>query len=95
MSSIHEPVPLILDDPLVDLDDTRRERFLDLLLQLAAEIQILLFTKDEAIRTWFERHSEGGAPHRLTVLQQPLLETPEEESAVPEPLRLRTGDDAT
>ena len=95
MSSIHEPVPLILDDPLVDLDDTRRERFLDLLLQLAAEIQILLFTKDEAIRTWFERHSEGGAPHRLTVLQQPLLETPEEESAVPEPLRLRIGDDAT
>ena len=94
MSSIHEPVPLILDDPLVDLDDTRKERFLDLLLRLAADIQIFLFTKDESIRTWFDRHYEGGSPHKLTVLQQPLLEAADDESEVPEPLRLRIGDDA-
>jgi len=52
-----EPVPLLLDDPLVDLDDLRIDNFLDLLLDLVRErnLQILLFTKDEATRRWFER----------------------------------------
>ena len=72
MSSMHEPVPLILDDPLVDLDATRKEHFLDLLLQLASDVQIILFTKDETIKTWFTPHSKEGAPHSLTLLQPPL-----------------------
>ena len=57
MSSMSEPVPLLLDDPLVDLDDLRIDNFLDLLLDLVRErnLQILLFTKDEATRRWFER----------------------------------------
>ena len=92
MSSIHEPVPLILDDPLVDLDDTRMEHFLDLLLELAADVQILLFTKDEAIRTWFERHYEGGAPHSLTVLQQPV-ESTDDSSTVPESVPVNGSDE--
>lgn len=74
MSSLHEPVPLILDDPLVDLDGMRIEHFLDLLLQLASDVQIILFSKDETIRTWFQRHCEEGAPHSLTLLQHPLPE---------------------
>ena len=66
MSSMLEPVPLILDDPLVDLDDVRLATFLDLLLSLAEETQILLFTKDEATRVWFEANCRGNDVCRLT-----------------------------
>jgi DNA repair exonuclease SbcCD ATPase subunit len=68
MSSMSEPVPLLLDDPLVDLDDVRIENFLDLLLQLSRDVQILLFTKDEATRRWFERSCAGDASCRITRL---------------------------
>ena len=66
MSSIAEPVPIILDDPLVDLDDVRLEKFLDLLAELSREVQILLFAKDEATREWFQRTCAGAAEHALT-----------------------------
>jgi len=64
-----EPVPLLLDDPLVDLDDVRIENFLDLLLELTRDVQILLFTKDEATRRWFERSCAGDPSCRITRLQ--------------------------
>ena len=80
MSSMHEPVPLILDDPLVELDGARKEHFLNLLLQLASDVQIVLFTKDKAIRTWFEQHCREDAFHGLTLLQPPL-----EQATLPEP----------
>lgn len=66
MSTMGEPVPIILDDPLVDLDDVRQERFLEVLAGLAREAQILLFTKDEATREWFNRECAGRPGHRLT-----------------------------
>jgi uncharacterized protein YhaN len=71
MSSMSEPVPLLLDDPLVDLDDVRIENFLDLLLNMALkdDLQILLFTKDEATRRWFERSCAGNASCRITRVQ--------------------------
>jgi len=71
MSALSEPVPLLLDDPLVDLDDVRIENFLDLLLKMAIErdLQILLFTKDEATRRWFERSCAGNPSCRITELQ--------------------------
>ena len=71
MSGLSEPVPLILDDPLVELDDVRLESFLDELLRLSDEIQILLFTKDQGTKTWFERHHFMDPRHRLTVLAGP------------------------
>ncbi len=71
MSSMGEPVPLILDDPLVDLDDVRVENFLDLLLDLSRQVQILLFTKDEATKGWFEREGCDGESHRITLLPAP------------------------
>lgn len=71
MSSMGEPIPLILDDPLVDLDDVRVENFLDLLLELSQEIQILLFSKSEGTRTWFGRRSGESALHKITVLPAP------------------------
>ena len=71
MSSMSEPVPLLLDDPLVDLDDLRIDNFLDLLLDLVHErnLQILLFTKDEATRRWFERSCDQDPFCRITHLQ--------------------------
>lgn len=71
MSSMGEPVPLILDDPLVDLDDVRLENFLELIAELASEVQILLFTKDADTRTWFTRHCAGSPDHSLTSLTLP------------------------
>lgn len=71
MSAMGEPVPLILDDPLVDLDDVRVENFLELLLELSGEAQILLFTKDEETKTWFERSGCDGKTHRITLLPPP------------------------
>jgi uncharacterized protein YhaN len=71
MSDLSEPVPLLLDDPLVDLDDVRIENFLDLLLKMAidSDLQVLLFTKDEATRRWFERSCSGNPSCRITELQ--------------------------
>jgi DNA repair exonuclease SbcCD ATPase subunit len=71
MSAMSEPVPLLLDDPLVDLDEVRIENFLDLLLNMALErdLQILLFTKDEATRRWFEKSCAGNASCRITLLE--------------------------
>ncbi len=71
MSSMGEPIPLILDDPLVDLDDVRVENFLDLLLELSQEVQILLFSKSEGTRTWFGRRCGESAPHKITLLPAP------------------------
>lgn len=75
MSAISEPVPLLLDDPLVDLDDVRIEAVLDLLLQLSKDqnVQILLFTKDESTRAWFERRCSSDESCKITPLQ-PLSE---------------------
>ena len=69
MSLMSEPVPLILDDPLVDLDDLRLECFLEHLVELAQDVQVLLFTKDEATRVWFNRTCAANPTHRLTLLQ--------------------------
>ena len=71
MSSMSEPVPLLLDDPLVDLDDLRIDNFLDLLLDLVRErnLQILLFTKDEATRRWFDRSCTADPSCRITHLE--------------------------
>jgi uncharacterized protein YhaN len=68
MSSVHEPVPLILDDPLVDLDGVRQENFLELLLSISAKVQVLLFTKSDATRRWFEARCQGNPACSATVL---------------------------
>ena len=60
MSSIGEPVPLVLDDPFVDVDSQRLPLALDFLLRISERLQILLFTKDESIVRWFEaQHLDG------------------------------------
>ncbi|MDP2856525.1 MAG: AAA family ATPase [Bacillota bacterium] len=76
MSSMGEPVPLIFDDPLVDLDDVRVENFLDLLLELSQEVQILLFSKGEATKGWFGRRCSGSPSNKITLLPAPRATNP-------------------
>lgn len=64
MSAIGEPVPLVLDDPFVDVDSRRLRRMLDFLLQLSVRMQVLLFTKDREIAAWFAESAPAGL-HRL------------------------------
>ena len=61
MSRTGEQLPLLLDDPLVQSDRRRQEQTLAYLSQLAEEMQVFLFTKDEWVKDWFE---EKLVPHR-------------------------------
>lgn len=70
MSSLKEPVPLILDDPLVDLDDLRLGSFLELLLGLSEKMQVLLFTKDEETRRWLENRAASDPHCRVSRLDR-------------------------
>lgn len=64
MSSVGEPVPLVLDDPFVDVDSERLPRILDYLADLSDEIQVLFFTKDQEIVDWVEARAAEGR-HRV------------------------------
>jgi uncharacterized protein YhaN len=64
MSAIGEPVPLVLDDPFVDLDGRRLQRMLEFILRITEGTQVLLFTKDQQIFDWFEKEC-GDSRHRL------------------------------
>lgn len=78
MSSIHEPVPLVLDDPFVDIDSQRLPRLLEFLARLSQEraIQVLLFSKDEHTLHWFQESAlePEHRLHRLPALDEARLE---------------------
>jgi DNA repair exonuclease SbcCD ATPase subunit len=71
MSAIGEPVPLVLDDPFVDLDSQRLRRILEFLLELSTRMQIMLFTKDRKALEWFEQRADSHA-HRIHPLSGAL-----------------------
>ncbi len=58
LSENAEPLPLILDDPFVHFDRQRLENMLGFLKKLSERNQIILFTKDERVAAWFEKHVE-------------------------------------
>jgi uncharacterized protein YhaN len=64
MSAIGESVPLILDDPFVDVDATRLPRMLDFMNKLSERMQIFLFTKDRQVLEWLQQSASGPA-HRV------------------------------
>jgi uncharacterized protein YhaN len=72
MSAIGEPVPLVLDDPFVDVDSARLRRMLEFLLDLSPRMQILLFTKDREILEWFQERA-NGVNHRIHSLSRALV----------------------
>jgi DNA repair exonuclease SbcCD ATPase subunit len=67
MSAIGESVPLVLDDPFVDLDGHRLERMLEFIMGISAGTQVLLFTKDRHIADWFKTMDADGR-HALHLL---------------------------
>jgi uncharacterized protein YhaN len=73
MSAVGEPVPLVLDDPFVDLDEHRLGLTLEFILQLSERMQVLLFTKDPTVVRWFEANAPGDAHrlHELSRLNEP------------------------
>jgi DNA repair exonuclease SbcCD ATPase subunit len=62
-----ESAPMLLDDVTAQADSDRREAILDMLLTMAADRQLVLFTHDDAVRAWAERRLAGD-PHRLIEL---------------------------
>ncbi len=65
-----ESAPLFLDDATVHIDTDRTMRFLDLLLALSKERQIVVFTQEEEVREWAERSLAGDAKHCLIELDR-------------------------
>jgi len=56
-----ESCPLLIDDPTVHADRTRTEAVLDVLLELAADRQIVLFSQEDQVREWAVRNLDGPA----------------------------------
>jgi len=63
-----ERLPLFLDDPMAQCDRDRQTQVLEYLALLAEQTQILLFTKDEFARGWFESSLAGQDGHALHLL---------------------------
>ncbi|MYF96051.1 MAG: hypothetical protein F4210_11205 [Holophagales bacterium] len=63
-----ESAPLFLDDATVHSDTDRTSRFLDLLLALSDERQIVVFSQEEEVRQWAARRLVRDPRHRLIEL---------------------------
>ncbi|MXX60523.1 MAG: AAA family ATPase [Holophagales bacterium] len=63
-----ESAPLFLDDATVHIDTDRTMRFLELLLVLSKERQIVALSQEEEVRAWAERRLPEDPRHRLIEL---------------------------
>jgi DNA repair protein SbcC/Rad50 len=52
----HDTCPLILDDVTVHADAARTDAILDLLLKIAEERQVILFTQEDQVARWARAH---------------------------------------
>jgi uncharacterized protein YhaN len=77
-----ESAPMLLDEVTAQADADRRTAILDMLLTMAADRQLILFTHDEAVLAWAERHLTA-APHRVIRLPQREATPRAEPMAVP------------
>jgi uncharacterized protein YhaN len=55
----HDTCPLILDDVTVHADSARTRDILDLLLKIAEERQVIIFTQEEQVAAWAREHLTG------------------------------------
>lgn len=65
-----ESAPLFLDDATVHCDTDRTIRFLDLLLDLSAERQIVVFSQEEEVRAWAAERFAAQRRHGLIELDR-------------------------
>jgi uncharacterized protein YhaN len=75
MSGIGEPVPLVLDDPFVDMYGRRLQRMLEFILRITEQAQVLLFTKEAQVIDWLGTEC-GDGRHRIHQLTGSSLLTP-------------------
>ena len=61
VAGTHRSLPLVLDEPFVDLDIGDKSALVDLLNKAADSIQIILLTEDPEIVTWARGASDGGS----------------------------------
>lgn len=62
-----EPAPLLLDEPTAQSDDERTVAILRLLVELARERQVVVFTQETLVREWARAELDDRA-HRLVAL---------------------------
>jgi hypothetical protein len=55
-----ETAPLLLDEVTVQSDAARKRELLDVLHRLSVERQVILFTHDDDVLAWAERHLDGA-----------------------------------
>ena len=55
----HDTCPLIFDDVTVHADSARTRGILDLLLKIAEERQVIIFTQEEQVAAWAREHLTG------------------------------------
>jgi hypothetical protein len=53
-------VPLVLDDPLVQLDPTSHHELLDVLARVAQRTQVVLLTEDRVVTSWARHRADRG-----------------------------------
>jgi hypothetical protein len=72
LATTGETCPLLLDGVTAQSDDERTREILDLLLRLAAERQVVLFTQEESVLRWAREHlgvdGSAGERHRVREL---------------------------
>ena len=59
LAATGETCPLLLDGVTAQADGERTTEILDLLLKLAGERQVVLFTQEEAVLNWARGHLDG------------------------------------
>lgn len=64
----HDTCPLILDDVTVHADTQRTSAVLELLLQIAGDRQVILFTQEDQVAAWAREHL-NGPEHAIRALQ--------------------------
>ena len=64
LATTGETCPLLLDGVTAQSDDERTQEILDLLLRLAAERQVVLFTQEESVLRWAREHLGRRPPPR-------------------------------
>ncbi len=74
-----EKAPLLLDEVTAQADNDRERAILDMLLALATDRQLILFTHDDAVLSWAEAHLQADR-HRIVRLSSPTRQ-PVDDSA--------------
>ena len=69
LSDAHEPCPVLLDDPTVHADASRKTEILDYLLAASEEHQVILFSQEQDVLDWARNHPAGAL--RLIELTDP------------------------